>query len=135
MTDLHPMLAYAFQLSAAGRNAEAMQIVNQLAAQGEPEALWILGDAHWRGNMMPIDYRRGRELMERASDAATRSRRAPAPICSLAALPGFATGRRRLPAWKRRRGTTACARGCSLWPGAWTSTSGAIRAGGRRERC
>jgi prolyl 4-hydroxylase len=69
MADLHPMLAYAFQLSAAGRNAEGVLIVNQLAAQGDPEALWILGDANWRGNMMPINYVRGRELIGRASDA------------------------------------------------------------------
>jgi prolyl 4-hydroxylase len=69
MADLHPMLAHAFRLSAAGRNAEGMLIVNQLAAQGDPEALWILADANWRGNMMPINYVRGRELIGRASDA------------------------------------------------------------------
>src|SRR4051812_49016038 len=69
MADLHPMLAHAFQLSAAGRNAEGMLIVNQLAAQGDPEALWILADANWRGNMMPVNYVRGRELIARASDA------------------------------------------------------------------
>jgi prolyl 4-hydroxylase len=69
MADLHPTLAHAFQLSAAGRNPEAMLIVHQLAAQGDPEALWILGDANWRGNRMPVNYVRGRELIGRASDA------------------------------------------------------------------
>ena len=65
----HPMLAHAFQLSAAGRDGEAMLIVHQLAAQGEPEALWMLGDCHWRGHLVPQDYRKGRGLIERAADA------------------------------------------------------------------
>lgn len=85
MADLHPMLAHAFQLSAAGRNADAMRIVNQLAAEGEPEALWVLADANWRGNLMPVDYRRGRELMERASDAGH-------PIAARACTNLFASG-------------------------------------------
>src|SRR3954470_21426803 len=37
MADLHPTLAHAFQLSAAGRHAEGMLIVNEVAAQGDPE--------------------------------------------------------------------------------------------------
>ena len=85
MPDLHPMLAYALQLSAAGRNSEGMLILNKLAAQGDPEALWILADANWRGNLMPINYIRGRELMERASDAGH-------PIAAHACTNLFASG-------------------------------------------
>jgi prolyl 4-hydroxylase len=63
------MLAHAFELSQAGRNPEAMLIINQLAAEGEPEALWVLGDLHWRGQLVPTDMPRGRELMRRAAEA------------------------------------------------------------------
>jgi prolyl 4-hydroxylase len=69
MSSLHPMLAQAFELSSAGRNEEALLILNQLAAQGEPEALWVLGDVYWRGQLVPIDMPRGRELMRRAAEA------------------------------------------------------------------
>jgi prolyl 4-hydroxylase len=69
MPDPHPMLAHAFQLSAAGRNAEAMLVLNQLAAQNEPEALWMLGDFHWRGHLVPQNYARGRDFIRRAAEA------------------------------------------------------------------
>ena len=44
-------------------------IVNQLAAQGEPEALYTLGEMKWRGGMVPQDPVQGRELFRRASEA------------------------------------------------------------------
>jgi prolyl 4-hydroxylase len=69
MASLHPMLAQAFELSRAGRNDEALVILDQLAEQGEPEALWVLGDLHWRGFLVPRDIPRGRELIRRAADA------------------------------------------------------------------
>lgn len=64
-----PTIAEAFALSGAGRDAEAMAIVEQLAGQGLPEALFLLGDAYWRGSMVPQDLARGRELFRQASDA------------------------------------------------------------------
>lgn len=65
----HPLLAQAFALSNAGRNAEAILIVNQLAAQKEPEALYTLGEMKWRGGMVPQDPVRGRELFRQAGEA------------------------------------------------------------------
>jgi len=65
----HPLLAQAFALSNAGRNAEAILIVNQLAAQKEPEALYTLGEMKWRGGMVPQDPVQGRELFRQASEA------------------------------------------------------------------
>jgi prolyl 4-hydroxylase len=65
----HPLLAQAFALSNAGRNAEAILIVNQLAAQQEPEALYTLGEMKWRGGMVPQDPVQGRELFRRAGEA------------------------------------------------------------------
>lgn len=69
MATLHPMLAQAFDLSRAGRNDEAIELLGRLAAEGEPEALWILGDVHWRGQLVPKDLARARELMGRAAEA------------------------------------------------------------------
>lgn len=67
MQQVHPMLAQAFALSAAGRDAEALLIVNQLAAQGDPDALFTLADAHWRGSGVKQDFGRGRTLFWQAS--------------------------------------------------------------------
>lgn len=69
MQSRHPRLAQAFALSKAGRNAEAVLIVNQLAAEREPEALYTLGEMTWRGGMVPQDPVRGRDLFRQASDA------------------------------------------------------------------
>jgi len=63
------MLTHAFKLSQAGRDAEAMAIIERLAAEGEPEALFTLADVHWRGGPVPQDFVRGRELFGKASDA------------------------------------------------------------------
>lgn len=65
----HPVIAQAFALSAAGRNDEALALIQQVAATGHPEGLFILGDLHWRGMLVPVDYAKGRELFGRASDA------------------------------------------------------------------
>lgn len=69
MQPRHPRLAQAFALSQAGRNAEAVLIVNQLAAEKEPEALYTLGEMKWRGGMVPQDPVRGRELFRLAGEA------------------------------------------------------------------
>jgi prolyl 4-hydroxylase len=65
----NPMLAQAFALSEAGRDAEALLIVNQLAAQGDPDALFTLADVHWRGQVVPRNLARGLELFRQAADA------------------------------------------------------------------
>lgn len=65
----HPMLAQAFALSGAGRNDEALALIERLAAQGHPEGLFMLADIHWRGQLVPRDFAKGRALFGRASDA------------------------------------------------------------------
>jgi prolyl 4-hydroxylase len=69
MPPRNPLLARAFALSNTGQNAEAILIVNQLAAQKDPEALYTLGEMKWRGGMVPQDPAQGRELFRQASDA------------------------------------------------------------------
>lgn len=64
-----PDLARAFALSAEGRNDEALRIVQQLADKGDPEALFTLADAHWRGTVVAPDYAQGRALFARAAEA------------------------------------------------------------------
>jgi prolyl 4-hydroxylase len=69
MQQVHPMLAQAFALSEAGRDAEALLIVNQLAAQGDPDALFTLADVHWRGQVVPQNLARGFDLFRQAAEA------------------------------------------------------------------
>lgn len=68
MSSLQPTLDQAFDLSRAGRNDEAVQLLGRLAAQGNSDALWILGDVYWRGQLVPADMVRGFDLMRRAAD-------------------------------------------------------------------
>jgi len=63
------MLARALALFEAGRNAEGLLIVNQLAAQGEPEALFTLAKEKWRGIILPQDLAQARQLFRRADEA------------------------------------------------------------------
>jgi prolyl 4-hydroxylase len=65
---LHPLLQQAVQLSVAGRNAEAVLIVTQLAGQNNPQALTMLGEMKWRGGMVPQDPVAGRELFRRGAE-------------------------------------------------------------------
>ena len=64
----HPMLQQAISLSAAGRNPEAVLIINRLAAEEEPEALALLAEMTWRGGMVPQDPVRARDLYRRAGE-------------------------------------------------------------------
>ena len=64
----HPLLAQAFALSKAGRNAEAVLLVNQVAAEGDPEAIFTLAEMKWRGGMVPQDPVQGRDLYRRAGE-------------------------------------------------------------------
>jgi prolyl 4-hydroxylase len=64
------MLTHAFGLAEAGREAEAMAIIERLAGLGEPEALFALADVHWRGSdTVKQNFARGRTLFGRASEA------------------------------------------------------------------
>lgn len=63
----HPMLNQAVALSNAGRNAEAAQLVRQVAATGDPEALGVLAEMTWRGGLVAQDPRQARKLFEQAA--------------------------------------------------------------------
>lgn len=64
----HPLLAQAFALSEAGRNAEAILLVNQVVALGDPEAVFTLAEMKWRGGMVPQDPVQARDLYRRAGE-------------------------------------------------------------------
>ena len=51
----------------AGRAAEGVQLLRDVAATGNPQALFILGDLSWSGNMVEQDPVRGRLLYEHAA--------------------------------------------------------------------
>lgn len=68
MTQPHPELVRAFALSREGRNAEAVLIINQLAARDEPFALATLAEMKWRGGMVPQDLPAARALYRRAGE-------------------------------------------------------------------
>lgn len=63
------MLARALALLDAGRNAEGLLIVNQLAVQSEPEALFTLAKENWRGIILPQNLAQARQLFRRADEA------------------------------------------------------------------
>ncbi len=65
----HPLLAQAFTLSKAGRNPEAILIINQLAAQNDAGALFTLAEMKWRGGMVAQDLPQARDLYRRAGEA------------------------------------------------------------------
>ena len=63
----HPMLNQAVALSNAGRNAEAVQLVRQVAATGDPEALGVLAEMTWRGGLVEQNPKQARTLFEQAA--------------------------------------------------------------------
>lgn len=63
----HPMLQQAIALSNAGRNAEAVQLIRQVASAGDAEALGALAEMTWRGGLVEQDPRRARILYEQAA--------------------------------------------------------------------
>ncbi|HEX5185217.1 MAG TPA: 2OG-Fe(II) oxygenase [Allosphingosinicella sp.] len=67
MSSPKPTLDQAFDLSRAGRNDEAIEILDGLAAEDDPDALWILGDVYWRGQLVPADAARGLDYMRRSA--------------------------------------------------------------------
>ena len=69
MTPPHPLLQQAIALSNAGRNAEAAAIVTRLAATGEPQALFLLGQMQWGGGIVAPDPVAARANFARAAQA------------------------------------------------------------------
>lgn len=51
----HPMMARAEALANAGRAEEAMLLIRQLAAQGQPDALFVLARNLWSGGAIASD--------------------------------------------------------------------------------
>jgi prolyl 4-hydroxylase len=63
----HPLLSQAVALSSAGRNAEAVQLIRQVAATGDAEALGVLAEMTWRGGLVQQDPKQARKLFEQAA--------------------------------------------------------------------
>jgi prolyl 4-hydroxylase len=61
------MLNQAISLSNAGRNAEAVQLIRQVAATGDSEALTVLAEMTWRGGLVEQDPKQARALFEQAA--------------------------------------------------------------------
>ncbi len=64
-----PRLAQVTTLWSAGRRAEALLILDQLAAAHHPDALFTLAEMNWTGRGMPQDPAQGREFLRRAGEA------------------------------------------------------------------
>jgi prolyl 4-hydroxylase len=62
-------LNQAFDLMRAGRKPEAALILTELAAAGDPGAVFTVGYLRFMGDMFPQDAVAGRALFERASEA------------------------------------------------------------------
>lgn len=61
------MLSQAIALSNEGRNAEAVQLIRQVASTGDAEALGALAEMTWRGGLVEQDPVRARTLYEHAA--------------------------------------------------------------------
>jgi prolyl 4-hydroxylase len=64
-----PPLADAYSLAEAGSLPEALGIIESHAEAGNGEALFSLGDMHWRGFGVAQNLERARDLFQRSSDA------------------------------------------------------------------
>jgi prolyl 4-hydroxylase len=62
-------LSDAYALAAAERIPEAIEIITAHAELGSAEALFTLGDLHWRGLGLDRDHPRALSLFKRSSDA------------------------------------------------------------------
>ena len=69
MAPRHLELDHAVALSNAGRNAEAVLIINRLALAGDGGALAMLAEMKWRGGLVPQDLPAARDLFRRAGEA------------------------------------------------------------------
>src|SRR5688500_18839442 len=64
----NPLLIQAIALSGAGRNAEAVALLREVASTGDPEALGVLAEATWRGGLVQQDPVDARRLYEQAAE-------------------------------------------------------------------
>ncbi|MDQ8754705.1 2OG-Fe(II) oxygenase [Sphingosinicella sp. LHD-64] len=62
----------AERLAASGRRPEAVLMMNQLAAAGDPDALFALGLWRLAGRIVPPDVMQARDLFRRAGEAGRR---------------------------------------------------------------
>ncbi|MBO9714821.1 2OG-Fe(II) oxygenase [Sphingomonas sp.] len=62
-----PALDHAIALGQAGRTQEAAAIFERLAQAGNADALFLLADLHWRGEPLPQNFIRGRQLFAAAA--------------------------------------------------------------------
>lgn len=72
MTIADSRVSGALQLLQAGRQGEAVLVLNQLASGGHGEALRVLGELRWAGHIDPSPAA-GRALFERAAEAGDRA--------------------------------------------------------------
>jgi len=63
----HPILNQAIALSNAGRNAEAVALLRQVASTGDAEGLGALAELTWRGGLVDQDPVGARALYEQAA--------------------------------------------------------------------
>jgi prolyl 4-hydroxylase len=71
-----PLYAHALRLIEAGRRGEAILLVNQRAAAGDPSAWLTLALWQWEGIIVPRAFVQARALFERAGKAGHRAGRA-----------------------------------------------------------
>jgi prolyl 4-hydroxylase len=64
-----PSVDQAFAFLKAGRGAEGVLMMSQLAAQGDKAALFSLGYLRFTGDLVPQDLPAGREFFRRAGEA------------------------------------------------------------------
>jgi prolyl 4-hydroxylase len=69
MQTVDPSATHALHLWETGRRAEALVLLNQLAARNEPAGLAMLAGFKWAGLAGPSDPALGRELYRRAGEA------------------------------------------------------------------
>jgi prolyl 4-hydroxylase len=69
MATVSPRFSQAMALAQQGHVEEAMTMLSRLAMEGDPDAMFALGDACWRGAGVPQDMPQGREIFRYASDA------------------------------------------------------------------
>lgn len=61
-----PSLQDARALAMAGRDQEAVQVIRQVAASGNPDALFMLAEMTWRGGLVEQNSQAARKLYEAA---------------------------------------------------------------------
>lgn len=66
---MHPDLNRAVELAAMGEGDAARTIVQRLADDGDRDALYTLGDMHWRGALVELDWAKGLDCFRKAEQA------------------------------------------------------------------